>query len=57
MLQHHYAEYKNNFQIDFLFVAYLSKLQNMKKKSQLTATSLDLLRCSRGTSVQNPTAF
>ena len=32
MLQHHYAEYKNNFQIDFLFVAYLSKLQNMKKK-------------------------
>ena len=32
MLQHHYAKYKYNFQIAFLYVAYLSKLQNMKKK-------------------------
>ena len=31
----------------FLFVAYLSKQQNILKTTQLTATSLDLLRCSR----------
>ena len=48
MQQHHYAKYKYNFQIDFLYVAYLSKLQKMNKKSQLTATSSDLLRCNRG---------
>ena len=44
MLQYHLAKYKSNFEIDFLFVVYLSKRQNNKKKSQLTATLLDLLR-------------
>ena len=31
MLQYHLAKYKSNFEIDFLFVVYLSKRQNIKK--------------------------
>ena len=44
MLQYRLAKYKFNFEIYFLFEVYLSKRQNIKKKSKLTATSLDLLR-------------
>ena len=57
MQRYRLAKYKSNFEIDFLFVVYLSKRQNIKKKSELTATSLDLLRCSRGTKVQTSAAF
>ena len=57
MQQYRLAKYKSNFEIDFLFVVYLSKRQNIKKKSELTATSLDLLRCSRGTKVQTSAAL
>ena len=35
MLQHHYAKYKYNFQIDFSYAAYLYKLQSMKKKIEI----------------------
>ena len=56
MLEYHLARYKNNFEIDFLFIAYLSNPRNIKKDSQ-TTMSLDLLRCSRGTLVKTPLRF
>ena len=57
MLQNHLAKYKSNFEIDFLIIVHLNKSQNIMKNSQLTTTSLDLLRCSRGTRVQTSIAF
>ena len=57
MQQYRLAKYKSNFEIEFLSVVHLSEQQNIKKKSELTATSLDLLRCSRGTKVQTSAVF
>ena len=57
MQRYRLAKYKFNFEIDFLFVVYLSKRQNIKKKSELKAKSLDPLRCSRGTKIQTSAAF
>ena len=35
MQQYHLAKYKSNFEIEFLFVVYLSKQQSIKKKIKI----------------------
>ena len=54
--KYHYVKKCNlKFDMYLLFVAYVSKGQNIKKNVQLTATLYDLLRLSGCISVQKAT--